>query len=229
MGNSKQYNNIIALGKLLATEMGLDQSTNTLARWMAHHVAEVIQVAESSVGSDKIDAEDRCRELILSLWKHISYFPGGDHPLGELKNLLATISALDPDNKTYFYSLEATSRPEKSELSEETLNWLELARGIDFSARMLIGMCLKRAACDIAEEKHELLKLAEAFDGEQSLNLIVKFVSEENSESTDVLKETERTERARALEIRVTRLKAIFELSQMMVEGLEGEIEDLKS
>lgn len=214
---------------MLVRELNLDQSVDTLARWMAHHVAEVMQAAESSVGSDKINAEDRCRELILSLWKHINYFPGGEHPLEALKSLLATVSALDPDTKKYFYSLEATSRLEESELSEETLNWLELARGIDFSARMLIGMCLKRAASDIAQEKRELLKLAEAFDGEQSLNLIVKFVSEENSEREDVLQETERAERARALEIRVTRLKAILELSHNLVECLETEIEDLKS
>lgn len=229
MENSKQFSDSIALGKLLVAELGLDQSSDTLARWMAHHIADVMQVAESSTRLERIDAEDRCRETILSLWKYIGYFPNEHAPLGDMEHLIKTIRALDPDNEEYFYSLEKTSRLDESKLSGDVKNWLELARGIDFSARMLIGMCLKRVASDISQEKHELLKLAELFDEEPSVSHIVNFLSGEDQKLEAVLQDSSRKERVRALKERHARLKSMVQLSQVLMDGLEEDIQVLES
>ena len=120
MEKSKQYKDVIALGKLLVNELSASQSDDTLARWMAHHVSEVMQAAEKSTGLRKTEAEDRCREAILSLWKHISDFPRGHRPLADIEPLVATIRALDPDYREYFYHSQAQFFLDNSTLSEES-------------------------------------------------------------------------------------------------------------
>lgn len=214
---------------MLVRELNLDQSVDTLARWMVHHVAEVMQAMESSVGSEKIVAEDRCRETILSLWKHLAYFPGGRDPLEEIKSLFATIKALDPENHEYFYSFAGTTEFHESEFAADTKSLLNLAREIDVSARMLIGMCLRRVASDISQEKHELLKLAESFDEEPSVSHVVNFLSDGDQELDDVLQDSTRKETVRALKERHTRLKSMVQLSRVMMKELEEEIQGLES
>jgi hypothetical protein len=78
------------------------------------------------------------REAVLVLWNHISILPRGHHLLANIEPLLSTIQALDPENQAYFYQSEAQSQIEQSTLSDGAKNWLELLRGIDYSARLLI-------------------------------------------------------------------------------------------
>jgi len=40
MADSAQFDDVLKLGKQLIAELGLDQSIDTLSRWMAHYIAE---------------------------------------------------------------------------------------------------------------------------------------------------------------------------------------------
>ena len=227
MEKSKQYNDIIALGNLLVEELQLDQSVDTLGRWMAHHIAEVIQAAEKSTGLKRIEAEDRCREAILSLWKHINDFPSGHRPLADIEPLLATIKAsCINDNREYFYQSETKSLLDNSTLSEETKSWLELARGIDYSARILIGMCLKKAASDIAQDKLDWLDLAESLDADISLTRVVRIVSEKDQQFEVEPQKNSRTKAVNTLKNQRDRLKTMVDLSQMLIQDIEAEIKE---
>ena len=228
MEKSKQYNDIMALGELLVKELQLDQSVDTLGRWMAHHVAEVMQAAEKSSELERTEAEDRCREAILSLWKHINDFPRGRRPLADIEPLVATIKALDPDNRGYFYHSEAQSFLGNSTLSEETKKWLELARGLDYSARILIGDCLKKAASDIALDKHDWLELAKSLDADLSLTRVVRIVSEKDQQSEGELQEDSRTKAVKTLKNQRKRIEAMVGLSQMFIQEIEAEIKELE-
>lgn len=59
---------ILELGRTIVRQLELEQRENVLPRWMAHHLAELIKVAENSESSAKQYAEDRAVELILKLW-----------------------------------------------------------------------------------------------------------------------------------------------------------------
>lgn len=229
MEKSKQYDDIIALGELLVKELQLDESVDTLGRWMAHHVAEVMQAAEKSSGRKRTEAEDRCREAILSLWKHINDFPRGHRPLADIEPLVATIKALDPDNREYFYQLEAQPSLDDSTLSEETKNWLELARRIDYSARISIGVCLRKAASNIAQDKHNWLELAESLDADLSLTRVVRIVSEKDQQAQDELQENSRTKAVDTLKSQRERLETMVDLSKMLIQDIEAEIKELES
>ncbi|MCY4531372.1 MAG: hypothetical protein OXC84_03425 [Gammaproteobacteria bacterium] len=195
---------------------------------MAHHIAEVMQDVEKFTGRERTEAEDRCREAILSLWKHINDFPRGHRPLADIEPLLATIKVLDPENREYFYLSEAKSLLENSTLSEETKSWLESARGIDYSARVLISMCLNKAASDIAQDKLDWLKLAESLDADLPLTRVVRIVSEKDQKFEDEHQKNIRTKVVNTLKKQHGRLEAMVDLAQMLIQDIEAEIKELE-
>lgn len=227
MEKSKQYSDIIALGKLLVDELQLDQSVDTLGRWMAHHITEVMQAAEKATGRKKSEAEERCREAILSLWNHINAFPQGRRPLAEIEPLLATIQALDPNNSAYFYQSEAQALIDKSTLSEETKNWLELALEIDHSARVLISICLNKTANDIVHKKCVWFDLAESLDADLPVMDIVRFVASDDQQFEEGILENDRVTTAKTLIDRRERLERMVHLSQILIRDIDDKITEL--
>ncbi|SFI44417.1 hypothetical protein [Nitrosomonas sp. Nm34] len=229
MEKSQQYIDIIALGKLLVDELQLHQPVDTLGRWMAHHIAEVMLATERATGRKRVEAEDRCREAILALWKHINAFPRDHRPLKDIELLLATIQALAPDNGAYFYQSEAQSRLDNSTLSEKTKIWLELARGINYSAHLLITMCLKKTAHDIAEVKREYFELAEALDEDLPIMHVVRVVASSDQNLESHLLENSRMKAVKALINRRERLEKMVQLSRMLAQDLEEKIKELEN
>jgi hypothetical protein len=64
------------LGELIVDQLGLETSTDTLSRWMAHRVAELVQQTEQ--GSQ--EAKKEAAELIIGLWERRSAWPKGWPP-----------------------------------------------------------------------------------------------------------------------------------------------------
>ena len=228
MEKLKHYKDVLALGRLLVKELDLEQSVDTLGRWMAHHISELIVEAEKTKGSDKADVEDRCRETILALWNHISVFPRGHRPLENIEPLLATIQALDPENQAYFYITEAQSQIEQSNLSDGAKHWLELSREIDYSARVLIDMCLKNAANEITEEKRDLFELARSLDADTPIISVVRILIDEQEKSDEKQKAEVIREAIKILRSRCERLRKIVEISEIFVSSIDDDIKSLE-
>ena len=224
----KHYKDVLALGKLLVKELDLEKSVNTLGRWMAHHISELIVEAEKTKGSGKADVEDRCREAVLALWNHINVFPRGDRPIDNIEPLLATIKALDPENQAYFHQSEAQSQIEQSTLSDEAKGWLELSRGIDYSARLLIDMCLKKTANEITEEKLDLFELAKSLDVDTHRTGVVRILADEQKKSEEEQNAEILREAIKTLRKRRERLRAMVEMSERLVTSIDIDIESMK-
>jgi hypothetical protein len=73
---SKSWPAVVRLGERIVAELGLEESTDTLSRWMAHHIAEAITRAEKGRRKDK----DAAADLILRLWEHRTSWPNGWPP-----------------------------------------------------------------------------------------------------------------------------------------------------
>ena len=97
---SKLPNEVLKLGARIVRELGLE-SVDTLGRWMAHHLAEVMQEAESADGNDKALAYERAVDLILKLWSHRRNLPNGAYPLNDLKALMSVVERLSPEASPY--------------------------------------------------------------------------------------------------------------------------------
>ncbi len=161
MENLELQTQIINLGKLLVTELGLDTSTDTLSRWMAHYVSEKITLSESlPSGSEKQIVEKECFELILKLWKHRWTLPFGKRPLENFEPILKVLERLNTENPDpFFYRYH---NPYLAEIdndegdSNEINDFVNKVLEIDRVARILIESLLQQAALKVKNEKIEM-------------------------------------------------------------------------
>src|SRR5690242_9787087 len=85
---SKPPKDVLELGKHLVRELKLHDGVDTLGRWMAHHVAELITDAKRQrKGPKRTRAEKEATELILKIWEHREALPRHAYPLAQYEEL----------------------------------------------------------------------------------------------------------------------------------------------
>lgn len=85
---------IIKLGEKIIKELDLEYSRNTLARWMSHYIAELIEkIEESDVSSNKELLKKECCDTILKLWNQKDVLPI-DRPINKLRPLIEVLEVL---------------------------------------------------------------------------------------------------------------------------------------
>lgn len=90
------------LGKQIVNELGLDPGVDTLGRWMAHHIAELITDAERTTEPEaKRKKEIQAAETISKVWQHRSAYENRINPLHEFKPILQVLRTLDPDRNVW--------------------------------------------------------------------------------------------------------------------------------
>ncbi len=171
---------LLRLGEKIVNELGMDDSADTLGRWMAHHLAELMEAAEKADTVDKPARSAECADAILTLWKHRREFPDGSRPLAELEPVLRALERLDPsDDRPYYF------RPLREEVGEpeqgsETQRWLKLCDNVDHAAKVLIRHCLARAADTASDKSADWVERAEAAGVEGPIeSLVIRIVSAE--------------------------------------------------
>jgi len=219
--NSAPANNLLALGRNLVEELKLEGSQDTLGRWMAHYIAELITDVESASGDEKATAEHKCFEAILELWKHRSMLPDGKRPFEEVEPVLRTIQSLDPKhNKVRYYN---SCRPYNGKTADsiEQKKWLNLADGLDDSAKLLIGYCLSQAASVSLDKSQEWVKLAEDIEEDSSPEIAIRFLYGEDGNSDPDKKDRE------LLNKKVQQLRDFLTISDELMKDLEGRLKAL--
>jgi len=100
---SKQRVNVSVVGTHIERELDLAGSGDTLARWMAHRIAELIGI-EANAGSagERAAAKKQTQALILELWAMRAALPGRVDPAARLKGAIDVLEKLS-SNERYFY------------------------------------------------------------------------------------------------------------------------------
>lgn len=81
------------MGQRIVHELGLEDSNDTLGRWMAHRIAELMQRAEQVEDeSEREEARRECADLILRVWSRRSGWPYGQ-PLARIASALKDLAA----------------------------------------------------------------------------------------------------------------------------------------
>src|SRR5262249_37307500 len=89
---SKQPKDVLELGEHLVRELNLLESTDTLARWMAHHIAELMEtVKKAKTPEDRRAAQKSAAESILKIWSHRQRLPGDAYPLARYREILKVL------------------------------------------------------------------------------------------------------------------------------------------
>ena len=153
---------ILALGKELTKQLGLDQSVDTLGRWMAHYIAELIHDTQNASAKERPAKLRICSQAILQLWQHRHELPTGKRPFQELESILRVLQSLDPecDIPRYFHPIRSAA--DKADVNSEAMSWLKLIDGLDYSAKLLIRHWLLNAAQTSIDKSAHWVTLAEA-------------------------------------------------------------------
>jgi hypothetical protein len=214
------------LGRKIVDELGLDRSVDTLGRWMAHYIAELIQSAEATEGADRSEKLSRCANAILDLWKHRHVLPNGKRPFEEFEPILQTLETLDPNSDTPRYFRSARTAAAENDCDTETRQWLDLADRIDYSARILIRYCLGCAVDKAASRLNEWIELADEFASDEEIDvLLVRIINGEH----ELLNSPLPNELARKeIEDRIGRLEAFLLAVNALSSELHARLEELK-
>jgi hypothetical protein len=163
MGSSTITNQeVISLGKVIISELGMGIECNTPARWLVHYIAENIHKSENSQGYEKEAAEKNCIDAIFKLWHHRSELPRAIKPFTDFDSVIRGLSKLDDSNQGPYYNQfsQFENKIDESE-SEESKKWVDIAISIDKTARILVSESFKLAANSALTEKSKnILALA---------------------------------------------------------------------
>jgi len=163
--------NVLKLGEKLVAELDLDESVDTLGRWMAHYIAEKIEEAESATGEDRALKMILAQDAILNLWDHRSSLPRGARPFKDFDPIFRALQSLDPEDSTPRYFSQIRDAASEEDEADETKQWLTLASGIDDVASFLIRHCLGLAAQGAVERTREWVKLAEDVASKDNIDI----------------------------------------------------------
>ena len=231
MENGARYSDILALGKRIVVELTVPETSDTLGRWMAHHVAEMMDDTQRSTGPERAAKEVACADVIFKLWAHRRAWSNGPGPLGDFEPVFRALERLDPKAATPRYFARVRLAMEKepdTEAAEEekpkTTNWLEVASTLDDTARALIRYCLARAIEHTAGRSEEWLNLARAAMSEddpdrQATELVIRIVDLPDADS-------EHDDERRDLEELAERLNAFADVARELSAHLRVKLDE---
>ena len=214
---------VLALGQKIVDELGIDQSTDTLGRWIAHYIAEKMEDAEAATGEARDKKMSECNDLILKLWAHRSDLSNGQRPFEDFEPIFRALKSLDLDDTMPRYFREARLAADLNDEDELVAQWLTMASELDYTARMLIRYCLAIAAQDAVDKSRDWVKLAEAVTKEDDIDirimrLITDDVDDLNTEEPDDPKK-------RKIEDLLKRLEAFTDFSNELSSHFRQQLE----
>jgi predicted glycoside hydrolase/deacetylase ChbG (UPF0249 family) len=135
------------LGKALIEELDLEPGVDTLSRWMAHYIAELLAKLENVKGDEKAQVQQHCFEIILTLWQHRSSYRDGHRPFENFEPIFKSLEALNPETPHPFYRFWQHEEKENLEFrADDVKHWIDMAKGIDGAARVWIKFAISQAA-----------------------------------------------------------------------------------
>lgn len=90
---------IIKLGEKIVKELDLEYSVNTLARWMSHYVAELIEAVKNTSNKDERKLlQKECCDVILKIWSQKEKVPIRK-PLDDLKPVIEILQVINEEKE----------------------------------------------------------------------------------------------------------------------------------
>lgn len=220
----KKQKAVLDLGRKIVEELNLDPGTDTLSRWMAHHLADLIVDIDTTKGDDKEEKQAYCVELILKLWDRRYQLADGSRPFEDFEPILRTLDTLD----TTYRKLRHYNRPwelAREEKEDSTVkDLMQIVEGIDYSAKILIKSALVQAAEQAVDKKLEWVKLIEDVEKNSAEVAIIRFVNKEGK----LFDQIDSDERAKKeIQDRVERLNVLIGMTQRYFDSLKGILVEL--
>lgn len=209
---------IVELGKRLVAELSTDE--DLLASWMAHDIAEKIAASETAKDKAKMAAETACAKAILTLWEYRNSLPSRFRPFRELEPALRTLASLDIDRKESRYFPAYLRAAEDVEPDDPARTWLDLAIGLDHTARILISFSLREAAERAATNAIPWVELAqEAGTQEEVEEPLIRFALD-----PDERIDSESDLAIKRMKDKLAKLEEFMRLAAVIADELRGRL-----
>ena len=221
MEKSDRFADVLALGRRLVQQLGKHED-DTLASWMAHHIAELMDAAENAPSAMRAQRKRECAEAIERLWHHRAGAFREERPFSDFDAVFAAMRRIDPKGQGRFEVLLDRDAPTmKDEVGQQ---WLGVAIGIERAADQLVRWSLMQAVVRVKPETAEWLRLAISAGLEDDQARAVRIVFE--SMQPKSAEELQKKERER-LEIMRGRLQALDGLAKTVVDALDASLKKL--
>ena len=222
-----RFEEVLALGRELVDELGEGSRVDTLARWMAHYVAELIDGAANGPPDERGAARRECFETILKLWDHRAALPDGRRPFEKLEPVMRALESLDPNDDGPRYFGPARRAMGSGDESAAMQSVRDFVNSVDEAARITIVHALVEAARPALEECKELATVAEkAAVDTGPAGIVVSFISKKTGQE----QESERAESERwELAERIERLELFGKLAAGVSDDLRERLDALAS
>jgi serine/threonine protein kinase len=201
---------------------------------MAHYIAEQITTAENSTGKEKSEAELRCFDTILKIWQHRAFLPSGRRPFEGFESIFHALEKLDPDNRQpYSFSFPPTesSVPDHTSesITDDAQKWINLALGIDRTARVLIEYALKQAAINACDDKMKSwLMKSSGIANDEGRQIIIRLLAEnENKDGKEDSLDKIQEEQEHYLKRRIEILDSFNNFSDSLRKEFSNELKDI--
>lgn len=223
MGSGERYDAIVALGREIVKELEASAPADTLARWMAHDISQLIKDAELASGANRRRRRAECADAILRLWSHRRELPNGSRPLDDFGPLFRTLESLDPGSEAPRYFVEIRGAlGDAEDVPDTAKDLLQVVSGIDHTARILIRHCIYSALDEIKDRGEQWLSLAKAADlGDADDLRILEIVFRRSGEMEPDLHDLEQ-QRLRDL---LKRLNAFANVADTLAAHLQRQID----
>ena len=146
MAQSKQFQEILLLGKTLVDLFSEHGRTDLTTSWMAHYLAELMQqVSKEKNATKKRALQKKTSEIIMELWKKRRHFPGNTAPLADLEHAVDIIKALKDQKSDDLYWRRFRG-------SESDSVWgryiYSLRKAVEDSLKITLGATVAKSALD---------------------------------------------------------------------------------
>ena len=184
---------ILKLGKKLIKELELVYTGNTLARWMAHYLAELINnIDKCESKEEKIKFQKECCNIILEIWQKRERVPI-EKPTDRLKPIIDVISLLKKNEHPFISHRFFDKKNGLKHSNSSWLSFLEIIR--NNSERIYRKSLIAMISEELLEKDKEWIKEHSSFlsDDEKSVieyldsirEITISFHGEEEKEETE--------------------------------------------
>ncbi|MEB0207723.1 AVAST type 3 anti-phage proein Avs3b [Pseudomonas sp. CCC3.1] len=215
----------LALGKKLVSEQGLEDSVDTLGRWMAHHIAELIQEAESACDDHRPTKMANAREAVLAFWAHRHALPSGRSPFAGVEPILEVLEGLDPDGSNYRYFSPSHAPSESDKESEEVYANVAMAKIVDRASKIVIDFYLAEAARGALDTSKEWVQLATEAGADDGLDITLIRMLTDREDLTNG--SNPNGERRRLLNDRKLNMEALLAGASDALAGIKAQLAEL--
>jgi len=215
---------IIKLGKKIIHELQLEESSNTLGRWMSHYIAGLIHNVENCESLvEKEIKQKECCDIILKLWGNREHLPNGAIPLSELKPLVDLLNIFIEKEHPIPLLRRFRDIPDEG-------SWIELAKAVKYNSKNIFNLCiLSQVNSELLEKKQEWLREHISMLEEDEKELLERLEYFVNNEESMVIFSNEKEEEIRFDELPPQkRYEAIFNKIESQIEEQKNILFNLK-